>query len=470
MPSKQNGMKRSRSTSSISSSRTSKRRSMSRSSTEPSLRSSSSSVSTYNSLQTPRKTKRNNTGYNGTKKQRHKRDYDHIMPNLTSDIVLSPLGADKSLNGTLYKVKSNKSNAWQYIMKLPQDDDGNYHTDNLAYEFLVGMYLNVQRMYFPCFLKTHSLLEFKHLNSGHNSKKLLYQLLNKKDLLSDASYKAKFDKILSYVQSRDKIHIKQTCDNKYNFGVLIDYVDGDTLYNIKQKQTLLDVDLYAILFQIYAVLYALDGEYQHRDLHENNVMVYTFQDDVQFEYKIYAGEDDHDENKKHDKPEIVSFRSKYLAKIIDYGRGMIPEMKPMVEHYETLVQDVNTAKDKYSNDSNDSTDAYGEYMEALHVHNETLEQLKKCGFHHITFDTDDFRLFPGARNLPFIVHTLKDLLTDSTQTQTPTIKMTIDARPNLEPNERSYITVENLQDDKMAAFLYESNESGLNSIQKRLPF
>ena len=227
----------------------------------------------------------------------------------------------------------------------------------------------------------------------------------------------------------------------------------------------------SILFQIYAVLYALDGEYQHRDLHENNVMVYTFQEDVQFEYKIYAGEDDHDDDSKDDKTEeIVSFRSKYLAKIIDYGRGMIPEMKPMVEHYETLVQDVNTAKDKYSNDSNDSTDAYGEYMEALHVHNETLEQLKKCGFHHITFDTDDFRLFPGARNLPFIVHTLKDLLTDSTQTQTPTIKMTIDARPNLEPNERSYITVENLQDDKMAAFLYESNESGLNSIKKKLSF
>lgn len=37
-----------------------------------------------------------------------------------------------------------------------------------------------------------------------------------------------------------------------------DYIEGDTLY----------------------ILHVLEGDYQHRDLHENNVMVYTFPNEV----------------------------------------------------------------------------------------------------------------------------------------------------------------------------------------------
>ena len=390
------------------------------------------------------------------------------MEKLDEEINLEPLGANKSLNGTLYKVISNETP--KFILKLSQDDTGGYHTDNLAYEFLVGMYLNTQRMYFPCFLKTYSLLEFKFLDSGHNTKNLLYKLFTQKDLLTQTNYDEKFKFILNNIKSYSEINIAETCHKKSNYGVLIDYIEGDTLYNIKQKnnEQFQDTDFYAILFQIYAVLNALEGDYQHRDLHENNVMVYTFPNEVLFTYKC-TFQDENGNNKEKD----VSFRSRYLAKIIDYGRGIIPDTKPMLQYYEDLVATVNNTKTNFQNNNS----GYSDYMDALHNLDETLNELKTCGFHHITFDTDDFRLFPGARSLLYIVSTLEGLLTPQNQqgisspektNDSPLMEIMVDARPNVETRER--IKVKNITDKHLEEFLYEQNTSYLNPVKRRLDY
>lgn len=396
---------------------------------------------------------------NAPKKGLYADQYKHVMKNLDESMNLEPLGASKSLNGTLYKVISNKTP--KFILKLSQDDKGGYHTDNLAYEFLVGMYLNAQRMYFPCFLKTYSLLEFKFLESGHNTKQLLYRLFTQRDLLTQTNYDEKFKFILNNITSHSKINIADTCNNKSNYGVLIDYIEGDTLYNIKQKHNkqFQDTDFYAILFQIYAVLNALEGDYQHRDLHENNVMVYTFpnENEILFTYTIL------DENNEE---KYVSFRSKYLAKIIDYGRGIIPDTKPMLQHYEDLVARVNNTKNFFQMNNS----GYSDYMDALHNLDETLYELKTCGFHHITFDTDDFRLFPGARSLSYIVSTLDGLLTSQKQTKknntSSLMEIMVDARPNVEKRKR--INVKNIKDKHLKELLYEQNKSYLDTVKRTL--
>jgi hypothetical protein len=77
------------------------------------------------------------------------------------------------------------------------------------------------------------------------------------------------------------------------------------------------VELPHILFQVYAVLTALasDRTFSHNDLHESNILIYTIPngDRVTMTYKNAVG------------GETVSFQTRYIAKIIDYGRVYCPE-------------------------------------------------------------------------------------------------------------------------------------------------
>ena len=55
--------------------------------------------------------------------------------------------------------------------------------------------------------------------------------------------------------------------NDHDYGILLDYVNGQTLSNHPEKENILNDPRY--FFQIYAVLVALEGKFEHRDLHQN---------------------------------------------------------------------------------------------------------------------------------------------------------------------------------------------------------
>lgn len=180
----------------------------------------------------------------------------------------------------------------------------------------------------------------------------------------------------------------ETCANKNNFALLMDYFDGavtlDSMLN--NNNILLDEDKAKILFQIYAPLYALGEEtFQHKDLHTRNIMVKTLESEVTFTYLF----DDENivESDGTTKVKEKSFKTKYLAKMIDYGRCYIPSTQEYLDQYHSL--EPNKQKDL-------------EYM------------LNECGIVHVLFGNTDLRLynmlFPGDKQITSIEMVLNSLI------------------------------------------------------------
>ena len=375
--------------------------------------------------------------------------YEHAMSKLSDNVEINSLVADKSLNGTLYKIKNkkDKDNDWKFILKLSQDNQGNYFTDSLPYEFSVGMFLNKQRMYFPCFLQTHTLLEFGITDSGHASKTLLHKFIKNKSLMTDETMKKKLENILSSINQTDKnILNERACENKDNYGILLDYVEGKTLYSIQDN--LEEQETYHILFQIYAVLYALTGEYSHNDLHAKNVMIYEKTDTV-FRF-TYENVQITDENEIIT-PKDISFTSKYLVKIIDYGRGIIPEMEPIIDNYNNDYNELNKLKEtlEHTKDKKSFHTNYKEYLKIKRNLEITQHNLQLCGLSHLLTENDDLKLFPGARNLSYAVNTLYAFIEEGLKPAQPSsqnvIQITVDA--NILPAIRKKIDIEPFNED-----------------------
>jgi hypothetical protein len=101
------------------------------------------------------------------------------------------------------------------------------------------------------------------------------------------------------------------CQQSNLCAVLIQHIkEAPTLFDkIKQSPTFAANDLAYVLFQIYMPLAYMRHEFTHYDLHSNNALVYKPVKGAYIQYHYHMEGDN-----------VVSFKSAYLAKIIDYGR------------------------------------------------------------------------------------------------------------------------------------------------------
>jgi hypothetical protein len=181
-----------------------------------------------------------------------------------------------SKNGDLTKLRvQNKV----YLFKTPKQTSDYFKADNLMYEYLIGLFLNKYVEQFPSIVRTLTLLE-------------------KGNLIAN-----------------DELNINaNTCEKANSFSLITDFFDdSQTLEDLLGEDEKYDIitfaDLAKIYYQIYGPLAALDGHFSHNDLHLRNIMVKTLSEPVTFKYI-------HGKN-------TVTFTTKYLAKMIDYGRGII---------------------------------------------------------------------------------------------------------------------------------------------------
>jgi hypothetical protein len=71
-------------------------------------------------------------------------------------------------------------------------------------------------------------------------------------------------------------------------------------------------DIYNILYQVYFSLYYLGRNYTHYDLHSGNILLYKpFEDNTYITMRYHTTDPD----------EIYTFKTEFIAKIIDYGRN-----------------------------------------------------------------------------------------------------------------------------------------------------
>lgn len=182
--------------------------------------------------------------------------------------------------------------------------------DSLYYEYLVGEFINTQLIYFPCFIKTYGIYKYKDDLVYNNIKQCSkIEDCNIDDLKSGLIY-------LSDANTDIDKYLEISCENPTHMAILMQSIKGSiTLYEqLKNGSNVINTnfikdDLLYVLYQIYMPLSYLADKFTHHDLHYNNVLLYEPVKDsyIQYIYHIDTGD--------------VSFKSPYMAKIIDYGRS-----------------------------------------------------------------------------------------------------------------------------------------------------
>ena len=204
-----------------------------------------------------------------------------------STVVLSS-GANGSVNDLTYKRGKYTAHA---LLKTSIREE----SDNTLFEAFVGYnFINIQNMYFPCFVETYGAFK------------------------GDKSIKIPIPVTSEYV--------KLSCfQNKLN-GNLVQHIQNATsmntvIYHLEQEmkkfpyyKTYYLTILWQLMYQIYAVLDGLKNEYTHYDLHTENVLLYPIPNGKKVELKYYAKNGDLE----------YSFQTRYIVKIIDYGRCYTP--------------------------------------------------------------------------------------------------------------------------------------------------
>ena len=187
------------------------------------------------------------------------------------------------LNATTYKVTFEED--IHAVLKVPKSRTD----DNLYYEFRIGQNVNRFATIYPCFIQTYALFESKKTNID-----------------------------LQNIQNMTLIHETQqiigpTCKNSDKLALMIENIENPMTIENFYKEGKDLYDLYGILFQVYFPLFQLQDNFTHNDLNLDNVMLYKpFRDDKRYiEMKYHIGE------------KMISFKSQYIVKIIDYSRCFI---------------------------------------------------------------------------------------------------------------------------------------------------
>jgi hypothetical protein len=171
-------------------------------------------------------------------------------------------------------------------------------SDNLMYEYAVGRQIN-QLFYnkFPIFVETYDYYyTHKDYQTWYNLKENNY-VGTLKDALTH-------HKVIDY---------KISCEQSRYLCILIQHINNaPTLHNMMTNSSFVKNELLTTLYQIYFTLSALKTEFTHYDLHTSNVLIYTpdVTKYIQYHFHTILGE-------------TISFKSRHIVKIIDYGRSYI---------------------------------------------------------------------------------------------------------------------------------------------------
>lgn len=183
------------------------------------------------------------------------------------------------------------------------------NADNLMYEYIVGQFINKTNKLFSCFLETYGL--FTYVSDAHwehvkNTKTI------STNVLTDSLTPINIDPMNA---------LSLACLNSKHLSILIQYVNkpitlADQMsVNYATFVPFVKNQLIYVLYQIYLPLALLCNVFTHYDLHSNNVLLYKPADNKYIEYHYHLS------NK------VITFKSLYIAKIIDYGRCFFKDIE-----------------------------------------------------------------------------------------------------------------------------------------------
>jgi len=209
--------------------------------------------------------------------------------------------------------------------------------DNLMYEYLVGTFINKYNKIYPCFVETYGLYQYKGKHttyckgcknkiSGDNPCCEDYPTYTEFETehpisMKYGKYKGSLNEILDHINTEaldlSKIYELLSdygCNSSDSLAILINNIPSVPF--ITQCNNLIEENaqfnknesLY-VLFQIYIPLSLLGNKFTHYDLNMSNILLQKLKVNEYIEYNYYVN------------GEIITFKSQYIAKIIDYGRS-----------------------------------------------------------------------------------------------------------------------------------------------------
>ncbi len=227
--------------------------------------------------------------------------FDYVVPPITSIGVPSVNGFVKEIN---YRHRGYTANA---ILKSSVSNEA----DNLFYEYTVGLQVNQWAKYFPCFVETYGL--YKYLDP------IDYRTIKDTKNIEDVSIlKNSLDLVSVPSSSNQFLDYADICTDSMYYAVLIQHIKGATsLYDVYDDPSAWTNHAnMGILAQVYLVLAKLTNDFVHYDLHTGNVMLYAPAPGKYVQFHYHYGDTN-----------ILTFKSYYVTKMIDYGRSYIKGSK-----------------------------------------------------------------------------------------------------------------------------------------------
>jgi hypothetical protein len=210
-----------------------------------------------------------------------------------------------SVNGFVYEITYERDN---YLAHAVLKSSTKASADNLSYEYFVGKIINkhfIKR--FPCFVETYGMYQYKFepsyetMKNNTNAESLQYILKLYPDNVR-TKRACEFSKYLSL--------LTQNISNASTLKSMLT-VEAGKRTNAECKMFAQN-DLAGCLYQLYFALNVVRDFFTHYDLHYQNVLIFEPVVNKYIHYN-YVGRNG----------SVCSFKSKYIVKMIDYGRSFI---------------------------------------------------------------------------------------------------------------------------------------------------
>ena len=211
-----------------------------------------------------------------------------------------------SMNGFVIEIE-NQTRGYTALSVLKSAQEPS--SDNLMYEYIVGQYVNKVNKVYPCFVETYGLYAYKNEDK--------WDRFSTNPIITD------LHALIDALKPLPTIDYSVACTKSKYLAILIQHLKNPTsLYSLlKKNQEFIDNELMFALFQLYVPLSKLMDNFTHYDLHLDNVLMYEPDKDKYIHYHYHFTAGGQRTTRTTDvEPMIVSFKSSYMLKIIDYGR------------------------------------------------------------------------------------------------------------------------------------------------------
>jgi predicted transcriptional regulator len=208
---------------------------------------------------------------------------------------------DVSVNGFVKELTYGNAG---YVANAVLKSAARHGADNLLYEALVGFFLNKYSVMYPCFLETYGVYQY-------NADGLAYNYNKTNPVVPPNVLELGLTRVAKNRQEITDALISDSCSHPTAVSILVQHIkNARSLKSMCVTNFFVENHLLYVLFQIYMGLHFMADQFTHYDLHLENVLVYepvgaTY---IEYHYHMRGGN-------------TITFKSPYIAKIIDYGRS-----------------------------------------------------------------------------------------------------------------------------------------------------